>query len=155
MPDHDRFMREAIAEGAKGGAEGNAAVGSVIVRGDAVVGRGRNTVAATLDPTAHAEMVALRDAAPALGTDNLTGCTLYTTWEPCPMCCGAIMYAGVSTLVVGARTAPEGRRFGAYTVEWLVEQTKWDDRLSIVTEVLHKECADLRWDWEAKNKAKA
>ncbi len=77
MPqDHEKFMRFAIEEAAKGGAEGNPAVGSVITRDGAVVARGRNLVTATHDPTAHAETVALREAGPSLGSDEMAGCTL-------------------------------------------------------------------------------
>jgi tRNA(adenine34) deaminase len=87
MPgDHERFMRMALDEATRGKAEGNVAVGSVIVRGDRVVARGRNLVMSTFDPTAHAETVALREAGQALKLVDFSGCTLYTTFEPCPMC---------------------------------------------------------------------
>jgi tRNA(adenine34) deaminase len=153
--DHERFMRMALEEAEKGGAEGNSAVGSVIVRDGTVIARGRNLVSATHDPTAHAETVALREAGAALRTDTFPGSTLYTTMQPCPMCCGAIMFSLVSTLVIGGRPDPALRRYGNYTAEKLVEMAEWGDRLQVVPEgILEQECYRVRNDWEAKNAAK-
>jgi tRNA(adenine34) deaminase len=122
MPvDHERFMRMALEEAAIGKAEGNVAVGSVIVQGDTVVARGRNLVLTTFDPTAHAETVALREAGRALKRVDFSDCALYTTFEPCPMCCGAILASGINTLVMGGRPTPAERRWGDYTMERLVE----------------------------------
>jgi tRNA(Arg) A34 adenosine deaminase TadA len=78
-------MREALTEAHNARDEGNVGVGTVIVRQGEIVARGRNLVSATHDPTAHAETVAIREAGPALGTDNLSDCVLYTTFQPCPM----------------------------------------------------------------------
>ncbi len=109
MPaNHEYFMRLAIEEAAKGGAEGNSAVGSVIVRGGDIVAIGRNLVTSTNDPTAHAETVALREAGAAQGDPDMTGCTLYTTFQPCPLCSGALIVSGVATVVMGARPNPGG-----------------------------------------------
>jgi tRNA(adenine34) deaminase len=145
MPgDHERFMRMALDEAAKGKAEGNVAVGSVIVQGDTVVARGRNLVTSTFDPTAHAETVALREAGRALKRVNFSGCTLYTTFEPCPMCCGAILDSGISTLVMGGRPTPAERRWGDYTVEHLIEVSKRSGTIQLVTGVLTQECVDIR-----------
>ena len=153
MPqDHERFMRVALEEAAKGGAEGNVAVGSVVVRDGTLVAGGRNLVTSAHDPTAHAEVVALRNASAARGTEDLSGCDLYTTFEPCPMCCGAIIVSGIETLVMGARPGPGENRWGGYTVESLIKLTKWDDRVKVVTGVLPEECARIRDEWEARNK---
>ncbi len=84
-PDHERFMEIALQEASIGEAEGNLPVGSVIVRQGEVIARGHNETTSTNDPTAHAETVALRKAGPALGAADLSGSTLYTTLEPCPM----------------------------------------------------------------------
>ena len=155
MPhDHEQFMQIALEEAAKGGAEGNIAVGSVIVRDGAVVARGRNVVTSTFDPTAHAETDALRAAGRALRQVDFTGCTLYTTFEPCPMCCGAIMASGISTLVMGARHNPADSRWGSYTVEKLIELARWGDRLQVVTGVLVQECLAVRREFEARNAAR-
>lgn len=154
-PDHEHFMRLALEEAARGGAEGNNAVGSVIARGNEVVARGRNLVASTFDPTAHAEIVALREASAALGCVDFSGYTLYTTIEPCPMCCGAIMTSGVTTLVVGASHRLVGiTRWGPYTVERLLDMANWRKTTQLVTEVLPNECAEMRLKWQAVNMAR-
>jgi tRNA(adenine34) deaminase len=147
---HEHFMRLALEEAARAGAEGNFAVGSVVVADDAVVARGRNLEASTSDPTAHAETVALREAGPALRDRRSARYTLYTTAEPCPMCCGAMMTSGVSTVVMGARLPPTTSRWGAYTVEKLIELAGWGDRLQVVTGVLPEECLRARQEWEAR-----
>ena len=142
--EHERFMRVALEEAAKAGAEGNLAVGSVIVRDGSVVARGRNLVSTTLDPTAHAETVALREAGPALGVVDYSGCTLYTTFQPCAMCCGALITCGITTLVMGARPQPGEGRQADYTPERLLELTGWSDKMEVVTGILTRECADIR-----------
>ena len=99
---HETFMREAIrlseevVRSGKGGP-----FGCVVVRADKVVGRGSNQVTSTCDPTAHAEVVAIRDACRALGTFQLTDCTLYASCEPCPMCLSAIYWARIPTVFYG------------------------------------------------------
>lgn len=147
--EHVRFMRLALEEAARSGAEGNIAVGSVIVDAATVVARGRNLVTSTSDPTAHAETVAVREAGRALGRVEFPGASLYTTWEPCPMCLGAIMAAGIATLVLGARHDPAVSRWGPYTVERLIELCGWADRLRVVTGILPAECVAVRREWEA------
>src|SRR5262245_52656569 len=102
-------MALALAEVRAAAAEGNLAVGSVI-------GRGHNLVRTSGDPTAHAETVALRDACRALGNLELPGSTCYTTMEPCPMCCWAIVVAGIERVVLGARHVDAGNtKAGDYT----------------------------------------
>jgi tRNA(adenine34) deaminase len=142
--DHERFMRMALEEAARGKAEGNVAVGSVITQGGAIVARGRNLVTSTSDVSAHAEIVALREAGRALGRVDFSGCVLYTTFEPCPMCCGAILASGISTLVMGGRPTPGERRWGEFTVERFVELARRDGSLQVVTSVLTQECIDIR-----------
>jgi tRNA(adenine34) deaminase len=140
---HERFMREAIAEARRGAAGGNIAVGSVIARGGEVIGRGCNTVRADGDPTAHAEIVAIRDACRATDTVTLQGATLYTSMEPCPMCLWAIKTAGIQRLVLGARHAAFHRPdLGTYSVERLVQMTAAP--LEIITGVLEADCLALR-----------
>ena len=141
---HERFMRIAMEEARRGAAEGNAAVGSVVVRDEHLVARGRNLVATRSDPTAHAETVALRNAGAATGHTDFSGCTLYSTFEPCPMCCGAILASGVSTLVQGARFSHGSSRWGDYAVEKLLEMTGRGDHLRVITGVLARQCLDLR-----------
>ena len=147
MPlDHDYFMRMALEEADRSKAEGNIAVGSVIVRGDTLLARGRNLVTSAHDPTAHAETVALREAGAALQQVDFTGCALYTTFEPCPMCCGAILNSSVSTLVMGARYDPAQTRWAGYTVETLIDLTGRRATIEVVTGVLVQACFDV---WRA------
>ena len=141
---HERFMQIAMEEARRGAAEGNVAVGSVVVHDEDMVARGRNLVATESDPTAHAETVALRNAGAAMGHTDFSGFTLYTTFEPCPMCCGAILASGVSTLVLGARISDVSSQWGDYAVEKLLEMTGRGGRLRIITGVLTEQCLDLR-----------
>jgi tRNA(adenine34) deaminase len=123
--EHARFMDMALDEARAAAADGNPAVGSVIVRGGQVMGRGRNLVRTSGDPTAHAEIVAIRDACRGLGTPDLPGSMCYTTMEPCPMCCWALVIAGIERVVLGARHADVGNTtVGDYTVERLLSMTR-------------------------------
>lgn len=149
--EHERFMRLALEEAARGGAEGNIAVGSLVARDGELVARGRNLVTSTLDPTAHAEVVALREAGRAARSVDFSGWTLYTTFEACPMCCGAIIASGIGTLVLGARHDPATSRWGPYTVEKLLELTRYGDRIRLVTGILTGECLAVRKEWDARN----
>ncbi len=92
-------MQAALAEAQKAAAEGEVPIGAVVAYGGEVIARGQNRVLRNVDPTAHAEMVALREAARALGNYRLNGCTLYVTLEPCAMCAGAMIHARLDRLV--------------------------------------------------------
>ena len=105
---HEPFMRLALEQAALARAEGEVPVGAVVVRDGAVVGRGYNRPIGASDPTAHAEVLALREAARAAGNYRLPGATLYVTVEPCLMCVGAIVHARVSTVVYGAPDPKSG-----------------------------------------------
>jgi len=144
MADHEHYMRIALEEAELGAAEGNVAVGSILVSAGKVVARGRNLVTSTSDPTAHAETVALRNAGEQLGHTDFSDLTLYSTFEPCPMCCGAILASGVHTLVMGARHDLTQSNWGAYTVEKLLELTNKEGQLTVITDILVQECADVR-----------
>jgi len=102
------FMREALGLARQAGAAGEVPVGAVVVRDGAVVGCGHNRPIASRDPTAHAEVMALRDAAERVGNYRLAGCILYVTLEPCAMCAGAIMNARISRVVYGAADPKSG-----------------------------------------------
>jgi tRNA(adenine34) deaminase len=145
MPEeHEGFMRLAWEEAARGGTEGNVAVGSVIVHQGTVVARGRNLVTTTADPIAHAETVALRNAGAALQRRDFSGYTLYTTYEPCPMCYGAMLVSGITTLVMGARPAWAERRWGDDTTESLIAHTQRSEHMRVVTGILVEACAEVR-----------
>jgi tRNA(adenine34) deaminase len=102
------MMREALQLGLRAAVQGEVPVGAVVVKDGAIVGRGYNAPILAADPTAHAEIRALRDAATALRNYRLAGCTLYVTLEPCAMCAGAIMHARIARLVFGAADPKTG-----------------------------------------------
>ncbi|MBC7325329.1 MAG: nucleoside deaminase, partial [Moorella sp. (in: Bacteria)] len=101
-------MREALAEARKACARGEVPVGAVVVRDGEIIGRGHNLRETLMDSSAHAEMLALREAAQKTGDWRLTGCTVYVTIEPCPMCAGALVQFRVSRLVYGAKDPKAG-----------------------------------------------
>ena len=144
LQEHETFMRFALEEAQYAADEGNVGVGSVIVMSDKLIARGRNLVPTTHDPTAHAETVALREASSVLGTDDMSGAVLYTTFEPCPMCCGALMNANIATLVMGGRPDAEQTRWAGYTLERLLEMCDWSCQMQVVTDVLVEECLNIR-----------
>jgi tRNA(adenine34) deaminase len=151
--DHVQYMQLALEQARRAYAAGNRPVGSVIVRDGAVISHGLNTVAADRDPSAHAEIAALRAACRQLDTLTLPAATLYTTLEPCPMCLWAILETRVSRLVMGARHAALGRTdIGDYTVERFLGWTKRP--LEIVTGVLEAECVELRLKWMREQQAR-
>jgi tRNA(adenine34) deaminase len=105
---HERWMTQALALAEQAGSRGEVPVGAIVVCDGAIVGRGGNSPVAASDPTAHAEIAALREAAAVLGNYRLPGCELYVTLEPCAMCAGAIMHARLARLVYGARDPKTG-----------------------------------------------
>ena len=107
MADDD-FMREALVLAAQAAAAGEVPVGAVVVRDGRIIGRGSNRPISSEDPTAHAEIVALREAAKAEGNYRLPGCELYVTLEPCAMCVGAMVHARIARVVYGARDPKTG-----------------------------------------------
>ena len=102
------FMREALLLAAQAAAAGEVPVGAVVVKDGTIIGRGYNQPISGADPTAHAEVVAMRDASKALGNYRLIDCDLYVTLEPCVMCAGAIMHARIRRVVFGARDSKTG-----------------------------------------------
>ena len=104
----EAFMREALMLARQAAESGEVPVGAVVVRDGRVIGRGYNRPVSKSDPTAHAEIVALREAGAATGNYRLAGCTLYVTIEPCAMCAGAIMHARIGRLVYGAADPKAG-----------------------------------------------
>jgi tRNA(adenine34) deaminase len=134
-------MRLALDEAAKGLPSGDVPVGAVVVDPDgAVIGRGHNVREAEGDPTGHAEMCALREAAAAVGGWRLTGCTLVVTLEPCTMCAGALVLARVDRLVFGA----DDPKAGAVGSLWdVVRDRRLNHRPEVVGGVLADEAGEL------------
>ncbi len=133
-------MREAVALARQAQAAGEVPVGAVVTRDGVVIGRGRNSSVAHSDPTAHAEMLALREAAAAAGNYRLEGATLYATLEPCIMCAGALVTARVARLVFGSRDL----RFGGVRSKFrLADSDLLNHRVEIVEGVLAAECLEL------------
>jgi tRNA(adenine34) deaminase len=138
--DDRETMRLAIAEAERAGALGEVPIGAVVVRDGEVVGRGHNRREIDGDPLAHAEILALRQAAAATEGWRLVGCTLYVTLEPCAMCAGALVNARVDRLVYGAAD-PKGGYCG--TLGDLVRDPRLNHRLEVVAGVLADECGAL------------
>ena len=137
---HQRFMREALSLAAEAAQAGEVPVGAVIVADGEIVGRGRNEPIGTNDPTAHAEIAALRDAAARTENYRLTGATMYVTVEPCMMCVGALVHARIATLVYGA---PEPKAGAIESTQSAHEHPALNHRLSVVSGVLARECRDI------------
>ncbi|AIQ61884.1 adenosine deaminase [Paenibacillus stellifer] len=138
--EHEQWMREAIAEARKAEALGEVPIGAVIVQGGAIIGRGYNLRETTLDSTAHAEMVAIREASKALNSWRLLDCTLYVTLEPCPMCAGAMVQSRVPRTVYGT---PDPKAGCAGTLMNLLEEPRFNHRTEIISGILQEECAEL------------
>ena len=133
-------MREALALARQAEAYGEVPVGAVVVFNGEIVGRGLNSPIAKSDPTAHAEILALREAAATLRNYRLEGATLYATLEPCVMCAGALVAARIERLVFGARDL----RFGGVRSKFrLADSELLNHRIEIVEGVLAAECAGL------------
>ncbi|HYA16848.1 MAG TPA: tRNA adenosine(34) deaminase TadA [Bryobacteraceae bacterium] len=139
-PDHEYWMGMALELAREAEAEGEVPVGCVIVAGGEVIGKGRNSPIALIDPTAHAEMLALRQAALAMSNYRLTDATLYSTLEPCVMCAGALVMARIPTLVFGARDL----RFGGVRAKFqIADSPLLNHRVEIVEGVLGAESTAL------------
>jgi tRNA(adenine34) deaminase len=139
-PRDEAFLRQALDLAHEAERAGEIPVGAVIVVDNQVIGRGRNSPITRHDPTAHAEILALREAAEHLGNYRLESATLYSTLEPCVMCAGALVAARIARLVFGARDL----RFGGVRSKFrLADSEILNHRVEIVEGVLGPECADL------------
>ena len=129
----DDWMARALTLAAEAEARGEVPVGAVVVCDGAIVGRGGNAPIAGNDPTAHAEIAALREAAATLGNYRLPGCTLYVTLEPCAMCAGAIVHARIARVIFGARDPKTG---AAGSVFDILQHEKHNHRVQVREGVL-------------------
>ena len=136
----DLYMDQALALAREAESAGEVPVGAVVVLDGHVIGRGRNSPVVLHDPTAHAEILALREAARAIGNYRLEGAELYATLEPCVMCAGALVAARISRLVFGARDL----RFGGVRSKFRLADTEiLNHRVAVVEGVRGPECAAL------------
>jgi tRNA(adenine34) deaminase len=133
----DRFMQRALALAASAAAAGEVPVGAVVVQDDAIIGEGWNQSIASSDPTAHAEVVALRAAGRGVGNYRLAGATVYVTLEPCLMCVGALVHARVDTLVFGI---PEPKAGAVESTMRATEHPALNHRVRVVSGVLASDC---------------
>ena len=141
MPEADAsFMRAALGEARAAANAGEVPIGAVAVLNGEVVGRGQNRVLRDLDPTAHAEIVALRQAARAVGNYRLTECELYVTLEPCAMCAGAMIHARLKRLIFGARDPKAG---AAGSVLEVLNHPGLNHQMGVAAGVLEEECSEL------------
>ena len=138
--DDAHFMRIALAAAAEAGEQGEVPVGAVVVADGALIGRGFNAPISKHDPSAHAEIAALRDAAAKLGNYRLPVCDLYVTLEPCAMCAGAIMQARIRRLVFGA---PDPKTGACGSVVDLFAEPRLNHHTTVTGGVLAEECGAL------------
>jgi tRNA(adenine34) deaminase len=143
------FMREALALARRAEAMGEVPVGAVVVKDGEIVGCGWNAPISLHDPSAHAEMAALRDAAQRLGNYRLTECELYVTLEPCAMCVGAVFHARIARVVYGARDPKTG---AAGSVLNLFAEPRLNHHTRITTGVLAEECGRTLSDFFARRR---
>ena len=148
--EDERRMGLALDEARRGETAGEVPVGAVVVLDGQVIGRGHNRVIAASDPTAHAEIVALRDAAQAVSNYRLAGADLYTTVEPCPMCCGAALNARVARVVYGAADPKAG---AARTLYRLLDDPRLNHQVTVVAGVRSAECGALLSGFFQKKRA--
>jgi tRNA(adenine34) deaminase len=137
---HEIWMRAALAEAARARELGEVPVGAVVVVDDKIIGKGCNQPITSHDPTAHAEVIALRDAAKTLNNYRLTGATLYVTVEPCLMCVGAMVHARIGLVVFGA---PEPKAGALVSATRAHELPSLNHTLEILGGVLEDECRDI------------
>lgn len=130
-------MREALGLADEAGAAGEVPVGAVVVLDGQVIGRGFNRPISSHDPTAHAEIVALRDASARVGNYRLAGAELFVTVEPCAMCAGAMMHARIATLIYGT---PEPRTGAIESAMRMQDHPAFNHRFTVVSGILAAEC---------------
>ncbi len=140
LPADEAFMHEALLEAEQAAADGEVPVGAILVHENTIVARGRNTRESDQDPTAHAELIAIRDAAVKLQSWRLTGTTIYVTLEPCLMCAGAMLQARISRLVFSTWDPKAGACGSLFAVH---EDTRLNHQIAVTYGVLEDESHDL------------
>lgn len=152
MASDEAFMRLAMAAAVRAGAIGEVPVGAVVVQQGRVIATGFNRPIAGHDPSAHAEMMAIREASATMGNYRLPGCELYVTLEPCVMCAGAIMHARISRVIFGAADPKTG---ACGSVVNLFEDERLNHHAQVTSGVLAGECGQLLSDFfrELRNRS--
>ena len=142
MPfDHTHYMRLAIDLARSAAKRGEVPIGAILIDAHGtIIGRGQNSPIEQMDPTAHAEILALREGARAMGNYRLVGTTLYSTIEPCPMCAGALLHARIGRLVFGAPDPKAGACGSLYN---LVDDVRLNHRITVIKGVLEDEARAL------------
>jgi tRNA(adenine34) deaminase len=148
----EKWMAEALAEANRAQALGEVPVGAVVVFDGKIVGRGHNRVVQDSDPTAHAEVVALRAAAITLGNYRLSGCDLFVTIEPCAMCAGAIVHARVKSLAYGTDDPKAG---AVRSVLGVLNHPQLNHKVEVRSGVLRERCARLLQEFFKKKRARS
>lgn len=133
-------MEAALEEARKAMAMGEVPVGAVVVKDGQILGRGHNLTESSKDPTAHAEMIAIREAAAALGGWRLMGCTLYVTVEPCAMCAGALVWSRMEKLTIGTMDPKSGACGSIYNIP---ADNRLNHQVQVETGILREECEGL------------
>ncbi len=148
MTNHEEFMRQAIALSVENVRNGGGPFGAVIVKDNKVIATGVNRVTANCDPTAHAEVSAIREACQKLGTFDLTGCTIYTSCEPCPMCLGAIYWAHIDKMYYG-NNQHDAAKIG-FDDQFIYDEIdlRIEDRRLKAIQLLPEEAIKAFEDWE-------
>jgi len=144
MPPDEYYLRQALREAQRAYEAGEVPIGAVVAQGSTVIGRGCNQREALHDPTAHAEILAITAAANHLGDWRLSGCTLYVTKEPCPMCAGAIVNSRLDRLVFGAWDEQAGCCGSLYQ---LCRDPRFNHQVEVVGGVMETECRSLLQDF--------
>jgi len=137
---HDRWMRQALDQARAAFDEGEVPVGCVIVLGESIIGLGQNQRETLNDPTAHAEIIAITQAAQTLESWRLLDCTLYVTLEPCPMCAGAIVQARIPRVVYGTADPKGG---ACHTLFQITEDSRLNHQAAVLGGVLQEECRGI------------
>jgi tRNA(adenine34) deaminase len=138
--EYEKWMQVAIEEAEKARKIGEVPIGAVVVRNGEIIGRGHNLRETAKDPTLHAEMIAIRQAAERLGGWRLIGCSLYVTLEPCPMCAGAIVQSRIEKVVYGAADPKAGC---AGTLMNLLEDERFNHQAEVIPGVMAEQCGSL------------
>jgi tRNA(adenine34) deaminase len=146
---HESFMQLALREAQRSADADEVPVGAIIVKDGMVIGRAHNQTELLKDPTAHAEMIAITQAASAVGDWRLTDTVLYVTKEPCPMCAGAIVLARIPVVVFGV---PDPKRGGAVSVFNILNHPQLNHRPEIIQGILEEPCRDMLQDFFRKKR---